>query len=60
MSYFDLDSIWNVRQGLELHAGITNLADKKPPVLQYTSAGTDLSTYDIIGRRFFMSLKAKF
>lgn len=60
VSYFDLDAIYTVRPGLELRAGIANLLDKEPPVLPFVSAGTDIYTYDIIGRRFFIALKAKF
>ncbi len=60
VSYFDLDGVYTIRTGLEIRAGIINLLDKDPPVLPFMAAGTDLYTYDIVGRRFFVSLKAKF
>jgi outer membrane receptor protein involved in Fe transport len=60
VSYFDLDVAWKVRPNLQLRAGMTNVFDKAPPVLPFMSAGTDLYTYDIIGRRMFVSLKANF
>ncbi|MGA0599264.1 TonB-dependent receptor domain-containing protein [Caulobacter sp. KR2-114] len=60
VSYFDLDVAWKVRHNLVLRAGMTNIFDKAPPVLPFMSAGTDLYTYDIIGRRVYMSLKANF
>lgn len=63
IDYFDLDAGWRVRAGLELRAGVINLADQEPPVVVTSPVGaynTDLSTYDIIGRRIFVSLKARF
>jgi iron complex outermembrane receptor protein len=47
--------------GLTLRLGITNLSDIDPP--NYPSAiqsNTDPSTYDVLGRRFFMSALYKF
>jgi iron complex outermembrane receptor protein len=63
VSYFDLDLSWNVQANLTLRGGFTNLLDKKPPTLNSSVVGgtlTDLYTYDIQGRRFFIALKAKF
>jgi outer membrane receptor protein involved in Fe transport len=63
VSYFDLDLAWKVREGLELRGGVINLADKEPPTLNDSIIGnvhTDLSTYDIVGRRFYVALKARF
>lgn len=61
----------NVRVGYALsktadvYAGITNLADKKPPFFASGSSGTQaLDTvpgyYDVFGRSFFVGAKAKF
>ncbi|MGA0599309.1 TonB-dependent receptor domain-containing protein [Caulobacter sp. KR2-114] len=63
VSYFDLDAAWQVRHGLELQAGIVNLFDKDPPVLNNNIVGnyaTDPYTYDLLGRRFYVALKAHF
>ena len=60
VNYFDLDGSWTVRPGLQLSAGIENLLDKQPPVLPWMSFGTDIYTYDIIGRRGFIKLSSKF
>ena len=60
-SYFDADAGWKVNDMFELRAGVNNIEDKQPPV--YTSqieANTDPSTYDVLGRRFFVGLKARF
>jgi len=60
ISYFDLDSGWTVRPGLQLSIGIENLLNKAPPVLPWMSFGTDPYTYDVIGRRGFVKLTSKF
>ena len=63
VSYFDLDALWKVRSGLELRAGVANLADKTPPVLNDSIVGAlqaEPYTYDIIGRRFYVAMKASF
>jgi outer membrane receptor protein involved in Fe transport len=60
-SYFDADAHWKVNDTYEIRAGVNNIADKKAPA--YTSsieANTDPSTYDVIGRRYFVGLKARF
>ncbi len=44
---------------LQLLAGITNPLDKAPPTLTWMSAGTDFYTYDILGRRGYVSLRLK-
>lgn len=59
--YFDLNSSWEIREGLTLRAGVNNLTDQDPPV--YTpavQANTDPSTYDVLGRRYYVGLTAKF
>jgi len=63
VSYFDLDALWKVRSGLEMRAGVANLADKAPPVLNDSIIGalrTEPYAYDIIGRRFYVAVKASF
>lgn len=63
MSYFDFDALWKVNKDLDLRVGVVNLADKKPPTLNLSYIGllaTDAFTYDLVGRRFFVGLKARF
>ena len=63
VDYYDLDGAWRVTSKIELRAGIVNLLDKTPPTVVPVPVGaytTDLNTYDLIGRRFFVSLKARF
>jgi iron complex outermembrane receptor protein len=60
-NYFDADARWKINDMFEVRAGVNNIGDKQPPV--YTSeiqANTDPSTYDVLGRRYFVGLKARF
>ena len=63
--YHDLTASWNINDMLGLDRGRVNIADKDPPVYTTSSgvgiqANTDPSTYDVLGRRYFMNLTAKF
>jgi iron complex outermembrane recepter protein len=49
--------------GSKLQIGVNNLTDKQPPILYQNNvinANTDVSTYDTIGRYFYMNLSHKF
>ena len=61
--YTDVNGRWKINDMLELRGGITNAFNKDPRF--FTSAlssqgQTDSSTYDLIGRRYFVALKARF
>lgn len=61
IDYFDANVLWNVGEKLSIRAGVLNLTDKQPP--EYSSqieAGTDPSTYDVLGRRYFLSATVTF
>jgi outer membrane receptor protein involved in Fe transport len=66
VSYFDLTGIWNVREGLSLTAGIQNLFNKKPPLVDSgidandNNSNTFPGVYDIQGRQLFVSGTFKF
>lgn len=61
IDYFDLLGTWEVSERVTLRAGVNNLTDEAPrtwsPGIQ---ANTDPSTYDVLGRRYFVGLTAKF
>ena len=63
-SYFDLSGIWNVRTGFAVRAGINNVFDKDPPIIDSAIAGTGLPnaypTYDLVGRQMFIGFTANF
>ena len=56
VNYVDLSLRWQVGRQLNLSFGIENLLDKDPPLLGRVAraANTDPTTYDILGRRYFL------
>ncbi|MBX9898243.1 MAG: TonB-dependent receptor [Qipengyuania sp.] len=59
-NYIDLNARFEVGEQFTLGLGVTNLTDKAPPFISASPLTTDAATYDVIGRTFFASLKAKF
>lgn len=60
-NYFYLSGSYNFSDNFEIFGGVDNLFDKDPPL--YTGGfqyNTDPSTYDVIGRYFYVGAKAKF
>ena len=48
---------------LEMYGGIDNAFDEQPPLLTSSwggDANTDVTMYDVIGRRYFIGLRAQF
>ena len=61
VSYYDLTGDWKINDNYELSAGVLNVADKQPPFFtSFIQANTDPSTYDVLGRRYYIGLKARF
>ena len=65
--YFDLSGTWDITSSVELRAGINNLFEKKPPVVDqglaaaaFDSGNTFPGTYDALGRTFFIGGSLKF
>jgi outer membrane receptor protein involved in Fe transport len=58
-SYYDVLFKFAAGPAFELHGGVINLMNTKPPVWIGNGA-VDSSTYDIIGTRFFIGATAKF
>jgi|HubBroStandDraft_1064217.scaffolds.fasta_scaffold00018_97 iron complex outermembrane receptor protein len=66
--YFDLAATWQVRGNLELRAGINNIFDRDPPVVDSNIAGpgtfgngnTYPGVYDPLGRQLFVGATMKF
>jgi len=69
-NYFDLAGTWNIRPGVELDAGVNNIFDKDPPVLDtgnlgvssppFGNANTFPQVYDSLGRVLFVTAKLKY
>jgi len=62
--YIDLTGVWRIRDQLSLRAGVTNVFDKDPPLVNSLVAGTGTPNtypaYDMLGRRIFAALTATF
>ena len=61
--YTDINGRWKINDTLELRAGITNAFNKDPRFFSSASSSqgqTDAEAYDLIGRRYFVALKARF
>jgi len=59
--YFDLSTSFRVSERFNLTLGANNLTDAKPSLVgsQQVQANTDPSLYDVLGRRFFVTLAAR-
>ncbi len=71
--YLDLTMLWQLRKNLQFRAGINNIADRDPPVLDsnnipvigagvpnYGNGNTFPGVYDSLGRQIFMGVTANF
>jgi outer membrane receptor protein involved in Fe transport len=59
--YFDLMGNWAINDTVSLRAGVNNVGDQQPRVWDPgVQANTDPSTYDVLGRRYFVGLTARF
>ncbi len=64
-NYFDVTASYGFSQGmldgLVVRTGVTNLTDVDPPLYpSYVQSNTDPSTYDVLGRRYFVALSYAF
>ena len=55
----DANLTFRLTEQLQFQGGVTNLFDTQPPVVGGTIGQTQPGTYDIIGRAFFVGVKAK-
>ena len=62
-SYLDLQATYNVWKGVQLRAGVNNVLDKDPPIINDFAApggSTTYPTYDEFGRVLYAAFTAKF
>jgi outer membrane receptor protein involved in Fe transport len=58
---YDLVGWYALSERVTLRAGVNNLTDKDPYLFtSYSNSNTDPSTYDVLGRRYFVGLSARF
>ncbi len=64
VSYLDLSAIWKVRSGFSVRAGITNVFDKDPQIIDSLIVAAGLPnaypTYDFLGRQMFIGFTTDF
>ncbi|MDR3438297.1 TonB-dependent receptor domain-containing protein [Telmatospirillum sp.] len=57
--YHDVEASWRLKP-LTVRFGVDNVFDQKPPTLMDGQSNTDLNTYDVVGRFFFVSTSVVF
>jgi outer membrane receptor protein involved in Fe transport len=61
VTYLDFNASWKFGDAMDVHLGVENATDKQPPL--YTSSiqmNTDPSTYDVLGRRYYLRANFNF
>jgi len=62
-TYVDFSAAYTCADMFEIYAGVDNAFDEEPPLLTSSwggDANTDVTMYDVIGRRYFMGLRVNF
>lgn len=59
--YFDAAATFDIARRFQFTLGVNNLLDTEPSLvgLQQVQANTDPSLYDVLGRRFFATIRAR-
>jgi iron complex outermembrane recepter protein len=63
VTYVDLSASLQLGETFEFFGGIDNAFDEEPPLLGSSYGGdanTDVTMYDVIGRRYFLGVRARF
>ncbi len=63
VTYVDFTASFNFNDTFEVFGGVDNAFDQDPPLLTSSwggDANTDVTMYDVLGRRYFMGLRARF
>jgi outer membrane receptor protein involved in Fe transport len=55
--YHDIEAGFSFDSGVTVRAAITNVTDEDPPYLNIAPANTDVATYRLLGRSYFMELR---
>jgi outer membrane receptor protein involved in Fe transport len=45
---------------VDVRAGVDNLLDNDPPVVRGIPGNTDAQNYDVLGRRYYLGVTARF
>jgi outer membrane receptor protein involved in Fe transport len=63
VTYVDFTASYNFTDSIEAFGGIDNAFDEQPPLLTSSwggDANTDVTLYDVMGRRYFVGLRTRF
>ena len=63
VNYVDFSATFRFNEMFEIYGGIDNAFDEDPPLLTSSwggDANTDVTLYDVIGRRYFLGMRANF
>lgn len=61
VTYWDVAASWKFMEKSAVRVGLNNAFDKQPPTYApNVQSGTDPSTYDVIGRKWFMRVEVGF
>jgi outer membrane receptor protein involved in Fe transport len=55
--YHDIEAGFAFDSGVTVRAAITNVTDEDPPYLNIAPANTDVATYRLLGRSYFLELR---
>ena len=61
--YVDVSGRFDITEHFQIYGGIDNAADEQPPLMGFSFGGdsnTDPAFYDVIGRRYFVGVRANF
>jgi len=62
-TYFNLTVGYELPTKTKIQIGVINLTDEQPPLMYFNNtinANTDVSTYDTLGRQYWIGLRQKF
>ena len=61
VTYLDVSASWNFGESVDLHLGVDNATDQQPPLYSApVQMNTDPSTFDVLGRRYFLRANMHF
>lgn len=61
MWYLDLRGTYDLNDTVQLRMGVNNVTNEEPPLYSPNiQSNTDPSTYDVLGRRYFIGINARF
>jgi outer membrane receptor protein involved in Fe transport len=61
VTYLDANASWRLGEAVDLHLGVENATNEQPPLYSASiQMNTDPSTYDVLGRRYYLRANMRF